>query len=131
MTVVDTSALIAVLLNEADAIACAEVLEAEPDLLMSAGTLVEALVVAGRRGLAGEMDELVDGLAIEIVPLTLSDARRVADAYGRLGKGLHPAALNFGDCFAYSLAKARDCALLFVGADFARTDIRPALVAGR
>ena len=130
MTVVDTSALMAILLKEADAAACAGVLEMEPDLVISAVTFAEALIVAGRRGLAAEMEALIERLVVEIVPLSASESRRAADAYARWGKGVHPAALNFGDCFAYALARARDCALLFVGADFRRTDIRPALAAG-
>ena len=55
--------------------------------------------------------------------VTAVDARLVADAYECWGKGEHPASLNFGDCFAYALAKARDCPLLFVGNDFAQTDV--------
>ncbi len=130
MTVVDTSALVAVLLKEPAARACSEMLEADPDLLMSAATLTEAMIVAGRRGVDEEMDALIDGLAIEIVPLMRADARRAAEAHARWGKGVHRAGLNFGDCFAYALAKQRDCALLFVGDDFAHTDIKPAMTAG-
>ncbi|MBV8593856.1 MAG: type II toxin-antitoxin system VapC family toxin [Caulobacteraceae bacterium] len=124
MMVVDTSALMAIVLNEAGADECAAALEAEDHLLLSAGTLAEALIVAGRRDLTTEMNRLVDGLGFEIVSVTASVAHRVAGAYERWGKGLHPAALNFGDCFAYALAKDRGCALLHVGEDFSRTDIR-------
>ena len=73
------------------------------------------------------MAELIDGLDFEITPLTAASARRIAAAYGRWGKGIHAAALNFGDCFAYELAVERNCRLLYVGNDFSRTDIRPAL----
>ena len=73
------------------------------------------------------MAELIDGLDFEIVPLTPVSARRIAAIYGRCGKGIHPAALNFGDCFAYEVAANRNCRLLFVGNAFSRTDIRPAL----
>lgn len=130
MTVVDTSALIAVLLREPAAGACSGILEADPDLLMSAATLAEALIVGGRRGVGAEMATLIDGVAIEIVPLMPADAHRAAEVYARWGKGVHPAALNFGDCFAYALAKERNCPLLFVGDDFARTDIKPSITAG-
>lgn len=130
MTVVDTSALIAVLLREAAASACSGILEADPDLLMSAATLGEALIVARRRGVGTEMAALIDGVAIEIVPLMPADAHRAAEAYARWGKGAHPAGLNFGDCFAYALAKERNCPLLFVGDDFTRTDIKPSITIG-
>ncbi len=101
-------------------------LERAGDLAISAGTVAEALIVAGRRGVGEEIAAMISGLGIEIVPVTEAAARRVADAYGKWGKGVHPAGLNFGDCFAYSLAAERDCALLYVGDDFSRTDVRPA-----
>lgn len=127
MIAIDTSALMAVLLREEKADACLAVLEETDELLMSAGTLAEALIVAGRRNVAGEIAALVDGLAIAVVAVTPATARRVADAYARWGRGYHPAGLNFGDCFAYDVAKEHDCPLLFVGEDFSRTDVRPAL----
>ena len=67
------------------------------------------------------------GLGFVVAPVTGAGARRVAQAYAAWGKGVHPAGLNFGDCFAYALAKDFDEPLLFVGRDFAHTDIRPAL----
>lgn len=127
MIVVDTSALMAVLLDEADAPACIDILEGEPDLVISAGTLAEALIVAGRRGLEARMARLVEGLGIDIAPLTEDSARAVAKAYDRFGKGRHRAALNFGDCFAYDAARSHGCPLLFVGDDFAHTDVVSAL----
>ena len=87
----------------------------------------EALIVSARRNVAKEMARLIDGVGFEIVSVTASTARRVADAYARWGRGAHPAALNFGDCFAYALAKERRCPLLFIGQDFARTDVESAL----
>ena len=69
------------------------------------------------------MSELIDGLGFEIVPVTPASATRIAEAYRRWGKGVHPAGLNFGDCFAYEVAKAFSCRLLFVGDDFRRTDL--------
>ncbi|MBI1778739.1 MAG: type II toxin-antitoxin system VapC family toxin [Proteobacteria bacterium] len=125
MIVADTSALMAVILGEPTASACMTVLEAETEVLLSAGTMAEALIVAGSRGVGSEMDRLIDGLGISVVPTTASAARRVADAYARWGRGNHRAALNFGDCFAYALAMERACPLLFVGADFAKTDVEP------
>ncbi len=126
MIVVDTSALVAVLLREQQFEACKTTLDREQRLLMSAGTLAEALIVATRRGFLQEMSGLVDAFGFEIATVTPAAARRVAEAYSRWGKGVHPAGLNFGDCFAYALARENDCALLFVGDDFAKTDVRRA-----
>ncbi len=123
MIAVDTSALMAIVLNEAEADACAAALEAEDDLLISAGTVAEVLVVAARRNVGEEMERLIDGLGFETVSLTSASARRIAQAYATWNKGVHPAALNFGDCFAYEVAKEHACRLLYVGDDFAQTDI--------
>ena len=123
MIAVDTSALMAIILDEPAADALVAALEAEDELLISAGTVAEALIVAGRRNVAQEMDRLIAGLGFEIVAVTPAAARRIAQAYEAWGKGLHPAGLNFGDCFAYDLAKQRECPLLYVGEDFRKTDI--------
>lgn len=128
MIAVDTSALMAILLNEPEADGCVAALVAEDRVLISAGTAAEALIVAAQRGVGEEMERLMNGLGFEVVTMTAAAAWRIAAVYGRWGKGLHPAGLNFGDCFAYEVAREHDCPLLFVGADFARTDIRPALV---
>ena len=127
MIVVDTSALIAIVLRETHAPACMKALEAETDVLVSAATIAEALIVAGRRGVADEMARLLDGLTVEIVTVTPASALRVARAYEQWGQGVHPASLNFGDCFAYTLAKEQACPLLFVGDDFSKTDIKSVL----
>ena len=70
------------------------------------------------------MAKLIDGLGFNAVAVTPAAARRVALAYARWGKGVHAAGLNFGDCFAYELAREHDCPLLYVGGDFARTDVK-------
>ncbi|MCO5118138.1 MAG: type II toxin-antitoxin system VapC family toxin [Burkholderiaceae bacterium] len=127
MIAVDTSALMAIVLNEPGADACAAALETEDRLLISAGTLAEALIVAGRRNVGEEVDRLVEGLGFEIVGVTPGSARRIAQTYARWGKGIHPAGLNFGDCFAYDVAKEHECRLLYVGEDFSRTDVESAL----
>ena len=127
MIAVDTSALMAIMLNEPEADACAAVLEAEEHLLISAGTVAEALIVGARRNVGEEIAQLIDGLGFEIVSLTPASARRVAQAYEQWGKGLHPAALNFGDCFAYEVAKEHGCRLLYVGEDFKQTDLEGAV----
>jgi ribonuclease VapC len=127
MIAVDTSALMAIVLNEPTADACIAALEAEDDILISAATVAEALIVSARRNVGAEMARLIDGLGFQIVSVTAAVARRVAQAYDIWGKGIHPAALNFGDCFAYDLAKNNACRLLYVGDDFARTDLPGAL----
>lgn len=129
MIAADTSALMAILLGEPQAEACMDALEATEALAISAGTMAEALIVAERRGVGEEMRRLLDGLGFEVASVTPAAARRVAEAYARWGKGVHPAGLNFGDCFAYTLAKERAVPLLYVGDDFARTDVRSALPA--
>lgn len=126
MIVIDTSALMALLLDQPSADAVAAALEHSPDLSISAATVAEALIVARRRGVGAPMAALITGLGAVIVPVTPDSAGHVADAYDRWGKGVRPAGLNFGDCFAYALAEATPCALLFVGEDFARTDIQSA-----
>ncbi|MBA5778989.1 type II toxin-antitoxin system VapC family toxin [Stappia sp. F7233] len=130
MIAVDTSALMAIVLGEAEADACIAALEAEDELLISAGTVAEALIVAARRNVGEEMQRLIDGLGFEVVSVTPASARRIAQAYARWGKGAHPAALNFGDCFAYEIASERACPLLFVGGDFRATDVKSALSPG-
>jgi len=127
MIVVDTSALMAIALDEAQAETCSAALVAADGIMMSAATVAEALIVSMRRSVHQEMERMLDGLGIEIISLTPASALRVVDAYQRWGKGFHPAGLNFGDCFAYELAKERESPLLFVGDDFAQTDVERVL----
>lgn len=127
MIVVDTSALMAIVLDEHGADACMDCLAEHPEVAISAGTLAEAIIVGGRRGVRRELERLIAGLGMEVVAVTAASARNVADAYERWGKGVHPAGLNFGDCFAYELARDRGCPLLFVGDDFSRTDLERAV----
>lgn len=127
MIAVDTSALMAIVLKEPLAPACVAALEAEDEILISAGTVAEALIVSARRNFGVAMARLIDGLGCEIISVTPASARRIGLAYEQWGRGLHPAALNFGDCFAYELAKEHACRLLYVGGDFAKTDIEGVL----
>jgi ribonuclease VapC len=127
MIAVDTSALMAIVLNEPEADACAAALEAEDDLLISAGTVAEALIVSRRRGVGEDIERLIDGIGVDVVAVTPAAARRIALAYAQWGKGAHRAALNFGDCFAYEVAMEHGCPLLYVGADFRETDVEGAL----
>ena len=103
------------------------VLEMEDNILISAGTIAEALIVAARRNVSEEIASLIDGLGFNAIAVTPASARRIASTYGRWGKGIHAAGLNFGDCFAYEVAREHDCPLLYVGADFARTDVKGVL----
>jgi ribonuclease VapC len=120
--VLETSALMAIALDEPEAARCSAAVENAPALCISAVTLAEALIVSSRRGVRHAMDVVLEGLDVDVVPLDAARARRAARAYDRWGRGVHPAALNLGDCFAYALAEERACPLLFVGDDFARTD---------
>ena len=123
----DTSALMAIVLKEPRAPACIAALAAEDEILISAGTVAEALIVSARRSVGVEMARLIDALGCEIVSVTPASARRIGLAYEQWGRGMSPAALNFGDCFAYEVAREHACRLLYVGADFAKTDIEGVL----
>jgi len=127
MMVIDTSALIAILQNEPQAPACMDAIERIAPRVISAGTFTEALIVAVRRNIELEMTELIHGLGLEIIPVTAASARKTADAYRRWGKGIHPAKLNYGDCFAYALAHEKKCPLLYIGNDFSHTDVQSVL----
>jgi ribonuclease VapC len=127
MIAVDTSALMAIVLEEPEADVCKAAMAVEDEILISAGTVAEALIVSARRNVGTEVGSLLDRLGFEVVAVTPASARRIAEAYQRWGRGLHPAALNFGDCFAYEVAKEHACRLLYVGDDFAKTDIEAVL----
>ena len=127
MMAVDSSALMAIVLGEERGEACAAALKTDEEVLVSAGTVAEALVVAARRNVNAQMQRLIEDMGIEVIPVTLNSAQRVAEAYSRWGKGVHPAALNLGDCFAYALAEENECPLLYVGNDFYKTDIKSVL----
>jgi ribonuclease VapC len=123
--IIDTSALIAILRDEPDAKACALAIERTVNRRLSAANFVEtALVIDGSR----RFDDLIQEAQIIIEPVTEVQARIAREAYRDFGKGSgHPAKLNFGDCFAYALARATGQPLLFKGDDFIHTDVVPAL----
>lgn len=126
--VVDTSAVIAVLQREPSGERIRVVLREQAHLALSVVSFVEASnIIQHRSGDAGvvELDALVDRLGVELVPVTVDQGRLAREAFRMFGKGRHPAALNFGDCFSYALARTRNEPLLYVGGDFARTDVRP------
>jgi ribonuclease VapC len=127
MIAIDTSALVAYLLGEPEAPRVEAALADNPRRTISAGTLVECAVVARRRGFADPMRRLLDRLGPDVIPVDADAARRIDAAFARWGRGAHPAGLNFGDMFAYDAAVSREAPLLYVGEDFARTDVRPAL----
>jgi ribonuclease VapC len=128
MMVIDTSTVLAILPDEPDGDALLQRIVDDPVRLMSAGTLLEAGIVADhnpnpRKGPA--LDALLATLSVRVEPVTEEQARLAREAYRRFGKGNHRAALNFGDCFAYALSKLSGEPLLFKGADFAATDVVP------
>ena len=127
MIVVDTSALIAIALDEADAERCMHALHSVRPVLISAATVTETLIVAHGRECMGPVQALLDGFGLVVEPVTDTRARAAAAAYRRYGKQYHPAELNYGDSFSYALAREFDCPLLFIGNDFRQTDVTPAL----
>jgi ribonuclease VapC len=129
--ILDTSALIAILRAEPDAADFAEAIEAASSRRMSAANYLEAAVVidsARDPVVSRRFDELCATAEIRIEPVTEAQARIAREAYRDFGKGSgHPAGLNFGDCFAYALAKDTGEPLLFKGKDFIHTDLAPVL----
>lgn len=128
--VLDTSALLALLLNEPEAEPFRVALEDDPVRLVSAATLLEtAVVVEARKGEAGgrELDLLVLKAEMTVVPVDADQVSEARRAYRRFGRGRHAAGLNFGDVFAYALARSSGEALLYKGDDFSKTDVRRAI----
>ena len=125
--IVDTSALLAIVFAEDEGGRCADVLAQADRRAISAVTLTEARVVAARRGVAEELNELLARTPLEVVVVDRVVAHKAARAYGRWGKGVHRAHLNLADCFAYALAEERGAPLLYVGRDFAQTDLASAI----
>ena len=128
--ILDTSAIIAILRNEPDASRFTEAIQAGETRIVSAATYLEAAIIVDSNRdpvLSRRLDELIEQANVSIEPVTDAQARIARDAYRDFGRGSgHPARLNFGDCFAYALAKATGEPLLFKGSDFAHTDIASA-----
>ena len=127
--IVDTSAIIAILKDEEDAPAIGAVLSRSRNCRMSAVSYVEAgVVVDGSRNpvLSRRFDDLLRDVEVSLEPVTLNQAWIARAAYRDFGKGRHRAGLNFGDCFAYALAKEKGEPLLFKGDDFCHTDVESA-----
>lgn len=124
--VIDTSAILAILLQEPDANHFASAIASADSCFLSAANLVEAgIVIEVRFGPVGmiDLDLLITKSKIEVKSVTVEQAELAQLAFRKFGKGRHPAGLNFGDCFAYALAKATNEPLLFKGNDFIHTDI--------
>jgi len=128
--IVDTSAIVALVLDEDDSPSIAAVLASADDVRMSAASWLEAAVVLdGRRNPATsrQFDDLVAAIGLTVEPVTAAQAAETRRAYRDFGRGSgHPARLNFGDCFAYALARTTGQPLLFKGDDFGHTDVVPA-----
>jgi ribonuclease VapC len=129
--IVDSSALLAVIRREPLSSDCFNALVVSQINRMSAANFLEVcLVIDGSRDpvVSREFDEIMEEFAVAIEPVTVQQANIARRAHQRYGRGSgYPARLNFGDCFAYALAKAFDEPLLFIGRDFVHTDVRPAL----
>ena len=126
--IVDTSAVLAVLFREPDAERYARAILTASPCRMSVASLLEASLVIGGRGHAtdAELDAFVEEAEVELMPVTREQVESARLAWRRFGKGNHEAALNFGDCFAYALARTTGEPLLFKGDDFKRTDVEAA-----
>ena len=128
--VVDSSALFAVIFGEPERVLYLDAMSKAPDLMMSAPTLFECRLVALRKSgviLEAKVLTVIDDLNIRIVAFDGPQAELAANAFRRYGKGRDKAALNFGDCFSYALARSRGEPLLYKGGDFARTDVAAAI----
>jgi ribonuclease VapC len=126
--VVDTSALVAIFLLEPEAEQFAHTILETPKAAISVANLLEAAIILDARighEDSSELDEFIANVGLEVEPVTLDEVRVARQAYRIYGRGNHPAALNFGDCFAYALARTTGLPLLFKGDDFAQTDVTP------
>jgi ribonuclease VapC len=124
--IIDTSALVALLDQESEAERIALALASSSERILSAANLVEiGIVMQARRGDDGvrDLDLLLAKLKVDIAAVTADHADIARKAFRRYGRGRHAANLNFGDCFAYALAKEKSVPLLFKGDDFGRTDV--------
>jgi ribonuclease VapC len=128
--VIDTSALLAILQDEPERRRFLEAIVAAASASMSTASFVEAsIVLEARFGTESlvHLDRLLDYAGIELVAVDVRQAHEARYAFSRFGKGRHSAGLNYGDCFAYALARSRDERLLYTGDDVGRTDVTPAI----
>ena len=133
--IVDSSALVAILLNEEDGDALSVVLDGPEVVRMSAASYLETSIVIDKfrdASLSVSFDDMILDSRIIIEPVTAEQARIARQAYRDYGRGSgHAANLNFGDCFSYALARAKREPILYKGDDFGNTDLRSAVDAGR
>ncbi|EKV32386.1 hypothetical protein C882_2465 [Caenispirillum salinarum AK4] len=125
--ILDTSAIVAILLEEDGYDHFDRAIMESPRNEISAGTMLELHVVATRKAIDAALQAFVDATPLVVVPVAGPALEWAIHGFHTYGKSRHPAALNLGDCFAYGLAKALDEPLLFKGDDFSRTDVMPAL----
>ncbi|HEV7672021.1 MAG TPA: type II toxin-antitoxin system VapC family toxin [Thermoanaerobaculia bacterium] len=126
--VIDTSALVAILQDEPERHVFNEAIEAATSRKISVASFVESsLVIESRQGAEGlrELDFFLEQAGISQVAVDAEQGKVARRAFSQFGKGRHPAGLNYGDCFAYALAKVLGEPLLFKGNDFSKTDITP------
>ncbi|HMF68374.1 MAG TPA: type II toxin-antitoxin system VapC family toxin [Phyllobacterium sp.] len=124
--VIDTSAIVAIALDEPEAVSFEQEIASDPVRLISAATVLEAtMVIETRLGEEGgrELDLWLYKAGVDIVVVDIDQLEAARRAWRRYGKGRHPAGLNYGDCFSYALAVSRQEPLLFKGEDFSKTDI--------
>lgn len=128
--ILDTSALLAILLREAEAATFAKAIQDAESLRMSVASYLEAAIFVDRHGdevRRAMLDTFLEEFSIRLEPVTVQQIRLARQAYRSFGKGIHPAGLNFGDCFTYALAKTLREPVLFKGTDFRQTDLLPAI----
>jgi ribonuclease VapC len=128
--ILDTSALLAILMNEPEAPFFLSEIDRSDTVRLSVASYLEAAIFVERRGdpvRRAMLDPFLEDLGIVLEPVTVTQIREARDAYRLFGKGQDPAGLNFGDCFTYALARFYNEPLLFKGNDFTRTDVMPAV----
>jgi ribonuclease VapC len=128
--ILDSSAVLAIAMREAERERFVDAILAATQVRMSVANWLETTMVVDRRGTSlalSWLEDFIRNAQIELVSVSVSQANIARGAWQTFGRGIHPAKLNFGDCFAYALAKETREPLLFKGNDFAQTDIKPAL----
>jgi ribonuclease VapC len=128
--IVDSSAILAIVLQEPGQERFVDAIVDADACRMSVSNWFEATMVIDRRGnteAVNRLDDFMQRARIEVMPVSVSQGEIARRAWRTYGRGIHPARLNYGDCFAYALAKETREPLLFKGNDFAQTDLEPAL----
>lgn len=129
--ILDTSALLAILLREDEAETFADILAHERTVRLSVAGYLEAAIFIERNGGSVQkamLDQFLEEFAIQLEPVTVEQIRLAREGFRMYGKGIHPAGLNYGDCFTYALARSYREPVLFKGGDFLQTDLTPATI---